>query len=48
MSYNRGKNYLKHLKQDFNKIGTINRYEFDPNNPDDNILNEIKKRNSNK
>ena len=48
MSYNRGKNYLKHLKRDFNKIGVTNRYEFDLNNPDNNIINEIKKQNLNK
>lgn len=48
MSYNRGKNYLKHLKRDFNKIGSITRYEFDSNNPDDSIINQIKERNLNK
>ncbi len=48
MSYNRGKNYLKYLKRDFDKTIHYKRYEFDSNNPDDNIINQIKERNLNK
>lgn len=48
MSYNRGKNYLKHLKRDFDKTTHDKSYEFDSNNPDDNIINQIKERNLNK
>lgn len=47
MSYNRGKNYWKHLKRDFNETVISSRYEFNPNNPDDNIINQILKRNLN-
>lgn len=47
MNYNRGKNYWKHLKHDFNRTRHVCRYEFDPSNPDDHIINQIIKQNSN-
>ena len=46
MSYNRGKNYLKHLKRIKTSHHKI--YEFDINNPNDSIINQILKPNSNK
>ena len=48
MSYNRGKNYLKHLKRDFDRTTHDKSYELNSNNPDDNIINQIKELNLNK